>query len=52
MDNLKALHAAWEVFIQAESYIRRAPNSNVRSYSDVSYLPGDEVYTITVKSSI
>ena len=46
MDNLKALHAAREAFIQAESSarIRRALNSNVRSYSDVSYLPGHKVY--------
>ena len=46
MDNLNALHAAREAFVAAESSsrIRRALSSNVRSYSDTTYLPGDKVY--------
>ena len=45
-DNLKSLHAAREAFIQAESSakIRRALNSNTRTYSDEVYTSGDSVY--------
>ena len=45
-NNLKALHTAREAFIQAESSakIRRALNSNTRTYSDEVYTSGDLVY--------
>ena len=44
--NLKALHAAREAFIQAESSakIKRALNTNTRTYSDQVYTSGDLVY--------
>ena len=46
MEHLQALHIARQAFIQAESSskIRQALNSNVRSYSDAVYSPGDLVY--------
>ena len=45
-DHLQALHVARQAFIQAESSskIRKALNSNVRSYSDAVYCHGDLVY--------
>ena len=44
--NLNALHSAREAFIQSErsERIRRALNSNTRTYSDVAFLNGDVVY--------
>ena len=44
--SLNALHSAREAFIQSEESerIRRALNSNTRTYSDVVFLNGDVVY--------
>lgn len=45
-ENLKALHAACEAFVEAENSakINCALNANTRTYSDAAYLPGDNVY--------
>ena len=44
--NLNALHKSRENFIKAESSdrIKRALKHNIRTYSEVDFLPGEKVY--------
>ena len=45
-ENLEALHRARENFVKAESSerIRRALRKNIRTYSEVEFVPGEKIY--------